>query len=158
MGSGVRDALEPQRDRWFDAVAATVATGAALAIDNSTLLALPGLALMFFTRRPPLLRALAIAAASGLALLAVYAYLPLRSAAVTAARIDPTLTLGLAPGRPFWDDGHPATWAGFARVVSGSDFAPHSAVAAMFSSTAMHGVVENFAPLVVRDVGGFFRG
>jgi hypothetical protein len=139
---------------WPDATACAAAVTAALAIDNSTVLALPGLAVVFFVRRPPLARALTLAAAAALALVVVYAYLPLRSAAVTAARIDPTLTLGLGPGRPFWDDGHPATWAGFTRVVSGSDFAPHEAIAGIFSHDAIHGVIDDFVPLVARDLGG----
>ena len=140
---------------WFDAVACTSATACALACDNSTLLMLPGLVLIVLSRRPPLVRAAWLVGAGAVAVLAVYTYLPLRSAAVTAARLDPTLTLGLPPGRPFWDDGHPATWAGFARVVTGSDFAPHAAVAAMFSPHAIHQVVEAFAPLAAHDFGGF---
>ena len=64
------------------------------------------------------------------------------------------LTLGLPPGRPFWDDGHPSTWKGFERVVTGSDFAPHQAVASLFSATAIHGVVDDFAPLAEHDFGG----
>jgi hypothetical protein len=139
---------------WFDAVACALATAAALALDNSTALALPGLALIVLARRPPLLRTLALAGACALAVLAVYAYLPLRSVAVTDARIDPTLTLGLPPGRPFWDDGHPSTWAGFARVVTGSDFAPREAVAGLLSATAIHGVIDDFAPLAEHDFGG----
>jgi hypothetical protein len=141
---------------WFDAVACVVAVACALAIDNSTVLALPGLALIYLTRRPPLRNTLVLSAAAAVALVAAYAYLPLRSAAVTAARIDPTLTLGLAPGRPFWDDGHPSTWAGFVRVVTGSDFSPHTALTSMFSSSAIHGLVENVAPHVESDLGGFF--
>jgi hypothetical protein len=137
----------------FDAAACILAAAAALAIDNTTVLGLPGIALIFLTRRPPLLPALALTAAAALAVLAAYAYLPLRSAAVTAARLDPTLSLGLPPGRPFWDDGHPATLAGFARVVTGSDFSPHTALAAMFSSSAIRSVVENFAPHAARDLG-----
>lgn len=139
---------------WSDAVGTAAATAAALAIDNSTALALPGLALVFFSRRPPLVRTLALAGASIVALAAVYAYLPLRSAAVTAARVDPTLALGLGPGRPFWDDGHPSTWAGFARVVTGSDFAPHRAIAGLMSPDAVRSVVDGFAPLAARDFGG----
>jgi Protein of unknown function (DUF2723) len=134
----------------FDAVAFVIATVAALTIDNSAVLALPGLALMFFTRRPPLRRALLGALAACIAIVTVYAYLPVRS----AVRVDPTLSLGLAPGRPFWDDGHPATWAGFKRVVTGSDFAPHKAVIAMFSPATMRGVGDDFAPLAAHDFGG----
>jgi hypothetical protein len=138
----------------FDAAASLVATVAALTIDNSAALALPGLALMFFTRRPPLRRALLAALAACIAVIAVYAYLPVRSEVVTASRVDPTLALGLEPGRPFWDDGHPSTWAGFTRVVTGSDFSPHQAVIAMFSPAALRGVAEDFAPLAAHDLGG----
>ena len=140
---------------WFDAVACAGATALALACDNSTALMLPGLALIALSRRPPIVRMALLAAAGTVAVLAVYAYLPLRSATVTAARLDPTLALGLPPGRPFWDDGHPATWAGFARVVTGSDFSPHKAVAGMLSPHAIHEVVESFGPLVAHDLGGF---
>jgi transmembrane protein TMEM260 (protein O-mannosyltransferase) len=139
---------------WFDALSGAAALAAALAIDNSTVLALPGLALIALTRRPPLLRALVLTAGVALVVVAAYAYLPLRSAAVTAARIDPTLSLGLAPGRPFWDDGHPATWTGFARVVTGSDFSPHVAVAGMFTGEGIRSLVDDFAPLAARDLGG----
>jgi hypothetical protein len=140
---------------WFDLVACVVAMVAALACDNTAALALPGITIMAFGRRPPLMRTLGLIAAGTAALAAVYAYLPLRSAAVTAARIDPTLALGVAPGRPFWDDGHPANWAGFVRVVSGSDFAPHEALAGMMSPRAVHHVVDDFLPLVTHDLGGF---
>lgn len=139
---------------WFDAVAGGAATAAALAIDNSTALMLPGLALIALTRRPPLVRAAALTAGVAFVVVVAYAYLPLRSAAVTAARIDPTLSLGLAPGRPFWDDGHPSTWAGFSRVVTGSDFSPHAALAGMFTGEGIRSLVDNFAPLAGRDLGG----
>ena len=140
---------------WFDAVACVVAMVAALACDNTTALAVPGIVLMAVGRRPPLLRTLALVGGGIAALAAIYAYLPLRSAAVSAARIDPTLALGIAPGRPFWDDGHPANWAGFVRVVSGSDFSPHEALAGMMSSQAIRHVTDDFLPLVVHDLGGF---
>jgi hypothetical protein len=140
---------------WFDAVACVLATVAALACDNTTALAVPGLAIVALGRRPPLLRTLRLAGGGGAALAAIYAYLPLRSAAVTGARIDPTLALGIPPGRPFWDDGHPATWAGFVRVVTGSEFRPHEALAGMLSARAVHHVVDDFLPLLVHDLGGF---
>jgi hypothetical protein len=140
---------------WFDAVACVVAAALALACDNSTALMLPGLAVIVFSRRLPLVRGTLLVAGAAIAVSAVYAYLPLRSAAVTAAHLDPTLALGIPAGRPFWDDGHAATWAGFARVVTGSDFSPHTAVAAMFSRHAIHEVVETFAPLAAHDLGGF---
>ena len=141
---------------WFDAVACAVAAVIALACDNSTVLALPGLAFMALGRRPPLARAAWLAAGALVVLAAVYAYLPLRSANVTAARVDPTLKLGLPPGRPFWDDGHPASRVGFVRVVTGADFSPHQALAGMVSSTALGHVSDDFAPLIEHDLGGFY--
>jgi hypothetical protein len=140
--------------RWSDAVACVASAAAALACDNSTALMLPGLALIAFSRRPPLLRSVRLVAAAALAVIATYAYLPLRSLAVSAARLDPTLALGVPPGRPFWDDGHPATWAGFVRVVSGRDFAPEGAVAGMFAPHAFGAATAAFAPLAAADLGG----
>ena len=61
---------------------------------------------------------------------ALYAYLPLRSAQVYAQRRDPTLALGIAPGRPFWDYDHPARLSGFIQLVSGSEFPVGDAIAA----------------------------
>jgi hypothetical protein len=51
---------------------------------------------------------------------AIYAYLPLRSAYVVSHRLDPTLALGMPPGRPFWDWGDPRSWSGFRDVAFGS--------------------------------------
>lgn len=62
-----------------------------------------------------------------------YAYLPLRSAQVFFERRDPTLQLGIAPGRPFWDYDHPSTRAGFIQLTSGSDFPVGDGIAAAFS-------------------------
>ncbi|MBV9972885.1 MAG: DUF2723 domain-containing protein [Candidatus Eremiobacteraeota bacterium] len=81
-----------------------------------------------------------------------YAYLPIRSAQVAAERRDPTLSLGIAQGRPFWDYDHPAEKNGFAALVSGSDFAVGSGIAAIFLPETYidHGlryvraVVDNF--------------
>ncbi|MDQ6930797.1 MAG: DUF2723 domain-containing protein, partial [Candidatus Eremiobacteraeota bacterium] len=64
---------------------------------------------------------------------ALYAYLPIRSAQVYYERRDPTLTLGIQPGRPFWDYDHPAAPAGFEQLVSGSDFPVGEALAASMS-------------------------
>lgn len=54
--------------------------------------------------------------------IALYAYLPVRSAIVTQERLDPTLALDDPPGGAFWDMDHPASRAGFARYLSGSDY------------------------------------
>jgi hypothetical protein len=139
---------------WFDAIACVVATVIALGCDNSTALALPGLAFIALGRRPPLRRAAVLIAGGAVAVVAIYAYLPLRSNAVKTAHLDPTAALGVPAGRPYWNDGDPSTPAGFIRVVTGSDFAPHEAVAGMMSRTAIGHVVDDFAPLAYRDLGG----
>jgi hypothetical protein len=140
--------------RRADGTAVAAAAAVALACDNSTVLMLPGIAAVALARRPPWRRTLPVAAVALLAVLAAYAYLPLRSAAVTAARVDPTLALGVPPGRPFWDDGHPATWPGFVRVVTGRDFAPEGAVGGMFAPPALDAAATGFAPLAAHDLGG----
>ncbi len=62
-----------------------------------------------------------------------YAYLPLRSAYVTRAGLDPTRQLGLPPGKPFWDNDHPASLSGFITLVSGSEFNAGGTFAKLFS-------------------------
>ncbi len=68
-------------------------------------------------------RSRAAAAALALAPLALYAYVPLRSAYVEAHGLDPAATLGVAGGA-IWDDEAPSTPASFARYVTGAAFDP----------------------------------
>jgi len=114
-----------------DLFLASLALGLAGATHGIALLLLPSFAVLAFARadaREP--RALALVA-GGIALgLLPYAYLPLRSAAIAAAHLDPTVALGLAPGaQPFWDYDHPATWSNFLRVLTAADFNVHSGFA-----------------------------
>jgi hypothetical protein len=124
--------------------AGIVLAGAAVAIDNTTVLILFGGVVVALARRwPPR------AVASGVALAAVivvaaYAYLPLRSAYVTTHRLDPTLALGIAPGRPFWDDHHPATREGFRSLVAGEEWGPHETLATLFTPRAFRQAVDRF--------------
>lgn len=138
---------------WGDFVRGAAGMTAALAIDNTTILFLPGVALAAAGRRPPLLGTARLAGVACLALIVVYAYLPIRSAVVTAQRVDPTLALGVAPGRPFWDDGHPSTPAGFIRVVTGSDFGASSAFLGLLSVDTFRGIGSDFAPIARREWG-----
>ncbi len=107
-----------------DAFCMALATGLAGATHGSALLLLPAVTLLAAMRpesRQPKILALG---AAGIALgVLPYAYLPLRSAAIAAAHLDPTLALGLPAGaQPFWDYDHPATWSNFLRVVRAADF------------------------------------
>ncbi|MBC5799989.1 MAG: DUF2723 domain-containing protein [Candidatus Eremiobacteraeota bacterium] len=67
-------------------------------------------------------RVFAITATAIIAGLSPYAYLPLRSAQITALRLDPTLRLGFGPGMPFWDYAHTANLRNFWWLVSGAQF------------------------------------
>jgi hypothetical protein len=116
-----------RRDLFFTALA----IGVAGATHGIAVLLLPAFAIVIGARsayRDP--RALVLVVA-GLALgLLPYVYLPLRSAAVSAAHLDPTVSLGLAAGaQPFWDYDHPATWHNFVRVLTAADFNIHSGFA-----------------------------
>jgi hypothetical protein len=84
--------------------------------------------------------------------LALYAYLPLRSAAVTAQRLDPTRTLGLSPGKAFWDENHPASWHGFVREVTGEEFPTRSALAAMADPQTYRAQGPDFLLLLLREI------
>jgi hypothetical protein len=147
-------ALRWLRDgRWSDARWAGLAAAAALAIDDAAILMLPALAVVVLGRRPPVREAARLLATCAVVVAAVYAYLPIRSAVVSAARTDPTLALGLAPGRPFWDDHHAASIDGFVRLVAGTEFAPHAAAAQMVSARAILRIAQDVGPPMRRDFG-----
>jgi hypothetical protein len=76
------------------------------------------------------------AAACFLAGIALYAYLPIRSAIVVAQHLDPDENIGLPPGNAFWNYGDPSTLAGFLRLTSGSDFDKSAALMAPFDVNA----------------------
>ena len=104
-------------------VVAALALGVGLATHETVGLAVPGVAVLIVAaRRVPSWRVVALCVACVTVPCASYAYIPLRSADVFAHHRDPTLALGVPPGRPFWDYGHPATPAAFLRYVTGSDF------------------------------------
>ncbi len=118
--------------RWFYGGAAAWACG--IATHPIAALAAIGLLIILLSRwesvsAVQLAKAAAICA---LIVCAFYAYLPIRSAQVYAQRSDPTLTLGIAPGRPFWDYDHPSEKRGFLALVSGSEFPVGSGIAAIF--------------------------
>jgi len=95
-------------------------------------------------RRWPLRTAASGIAVATVIVIAAYAYLPARSAYVSAHALDPTLALGIPPGRPFWDDHHPATRAGFRSLVAGEEWGPHETLATLFTPHAVGQAVERF--------------
>lgn len=148
--------------RLRDLFAAALALGLAGATHGITLLLLPALALVVVRMRRPashaargMLQAGAVGTI-GIALgLAPYAYLPVRSAWLYAHHVDPTLAIGLAPGAPFWDYDHPATWTNFVRVVTGADFHVRSGFAGFAEVTRY---AQFAAALLVRLAGAYGFG
>lgn len=129
----------------------TILAGIAVAIDNTAVLVLAGGIVMTLERRWPfgvVVRSLAIAV---LIVAAAYAYLPLRSAYVTAHRIDPTLALGIPPGRPFWDDHHPATATGFRELVAGTEWGPGETLAVLVTPATVRRAVDRFGTEFAAD-------
>lgn len=109
--------------------------GLAIATHPVTVLLAPALLIVFCVRVRTLhLRTFAQALLLFACSVALYAYLPIRSAMVTHARLDPTLALGDPPGKAFWDMDHPATWEGFRSFLSGSDYGAVPAFAAALSA------------------------
>jgi 4-amino-4-deoxy-L-arabinose transferase-like glycosyltransferase len=111
------------------------------------------------------LRTFALAVGALLFGVAWYAYLPARSASVTAMHADPTRALGIPPGRPFWDNDHPASLSGFKKEISGDEFGAGGAVTRIFSlQTYLNGgaqyaglLVNECTPLgVVLALGGLY--
>jgi hypothetical protein len=130
---------------------AIVLAGLAVAIDNTTVLILAGGVVAALGRPWPWRASLAAASIALVVVVAAYAYLPLRSAYVTAHRLDPTLALGLPPGRPFWDDHHPATVAGFHALVAGTEWGPHQTLGHVISAAAVRAAVDRFGGEVGED-------
>lgn len=115
-------------------IAGASAWGLGIATHPIVALMLPALLLVCAARIRRLRVGTVAQASLGLiAAVGLYAYLPLRSAIVFAQRRDPTLALGIAPGRPFWDNNHPSTWQGFVQQISGSEFGTTGALAHMAS-------------------------
>jgi hypothetical protein len=127
--------------------------GLACATHGLALLVLPALALLVAARRGALRPRSFALLAGGFALgLLPFAYLPLRSAVVSAAGLDPTRALGLPPGMAFWDYDHPATLHGFLRLVTGADFDTHSGFAGFWNFAAY----PQFVQAAAQRVGGSF--
>ncbi|MBV9647530.1 MAG: DUF2723 domain-containing protein [Candidatus Eremiobacteraeota bacterium] len=118
---------QERRPRWL--VLCAVASGVGLATHPTIVLAFPGIALLVIAAREMPSRRVIIVCLAALILPSLaYAYIPLRSHYVTAHRVDPTLALGIPPGRPYWDYGDPSTPQAFLRYVSGSDFRASASV------------------------------
>lgn len=133
--------------------AGALAWGLAIATHPITAMLLPAFLLLFLTRvRQTRVQTIALAFLALVGGLALYAYLPTRSAVVTAQRLDPTRSLGLAPGKAFWDENHPASWRGFVREVTGEEFPTRSAFAAMADLQTYRLQAPDFFLLLLHEI------
>ncbi|MGC1334196.1 MAG: DUF2723 domain-containing protein [Candidatus Cybelea sp.] len=108
-------------DRWF--AGAFTLCGLAMAAHPNALWLLPGLVIgTLVAARKPSLRLAALSVALMLGGLALYLYLPLRSAYVVAHGLDPTAGLQGVNGGIFWNYNDPRTLHGLALELTGSQF------------------------------------
>ena len=134
--------------------ACAFATGAALAIHSGMILLVPGIVLAACSRRPQLRPALVCVALGFAVVFAAYAYLPIRSSAVFEQRRDPTLALGLPPGRPFWDADHPSTWTGFQAEIGGGEFNATGALQRLIAPATLRKLPARYGEAAVGDLAG----
>jgi len=133
-------------------VACAAVCGFAISLHSAMVLIAPGVAAVALARKPSL-RVAGLAVAAGAVVIAgFYAYLPVRSAVVYAQRLDPTLALGLPPGRPFWDNDHPSTLAGFRAEVGGGQFGAVRALGAIVSPAVLAQLPDRFGRGAAADL------
>ncbi len=155
VGAGFWAALRWDRTGSRRALLGCAAAAAlALSIHSGTVLVVPGIVLAVLNRRPGLRQAGICVGAGALIVASCYAYLPLRSAVVYAQRLDPTLELGLPPGRPFWDADHPSTWAGFRAEVGGGEFGTARALARLADPAVLRTLPAGYGEAAVGDLAG----
>jgi 4-amino-4-deoxy-L-arabinose transferase-like glycosyltransferase len=131
-----------------------VITGIAAANHPLAIFAIPGLLVLVLSRAQGVRARDTVAAVLLVVVgLSLYAYLPIRSAIVTAERRDPTLALGFPPGMAFWDYNHPSAAAGLIRDVSGADFAPGSTAGAFLTAAPYERLRKSYLPLLGADFG-----
>ena len=135
---------------------AALAYGFALATHGLAVLMAPGLAFLLFPRiREVPMRTLAHAAAHLALPLLLYLYIPLRSNYLYAHHVDPTLSLGLPPGRPFWDDQHVSTLGALLHYVAGSETHAGDALHSILDADNYGMVAAHFGSSVTHEFSFF---
>lgn len=134
-------------------IAGAGAWGLGIATHPIAALLMPAFLVLLLVRlRRTALRSVAVAVLAFACGLALYAYLPVRSTIVIAQRLDPTRSLGLAPGKSFWDTNHPSSWHGFVREVSGEEFPAQSALLSMIDPAVYQWEAPGFFLLLLREI------
>lgn len=136
---------------------ASLALALGLAVHPVTVFVLPLICgwAIFALRSAPPWRTVAGCLGALLLVPLFYCYLPLRSLQLSLVRADPTLSIGLPPGRPYWDYGHTASWEGFRRELTGSDFSVGGGLGGILSPAAYAQIPARFLPDAARDFGGY---
>ncbi|HVN70303.1 MAG TPA: DUF2723 domain-containing protein [Candidatus Binatia bacterium] len=141
-------------DRWF--AAAFALCGLGMAAHPNALWVLPALIVAaFVARRRPSLRLFAGSISLAAACLALYLYLPLRSAAVVAAHLDPASALPGAGGGIFWNYNDPRTWHGLMTELTGSEFHTPSYLLASLNPVHVSAAIWTFVDGVHAQYGTF---
>jgi hypothetical protein len=134
--------------------------GLALATHPVALWTMPGIALLLGDalrrarprRKARALRNALFGCASAIALFAAcYATIPIFSLIHSRARSDPTLALGLPPGEPFWDYGHPQTLKNFLWLIEGKEFDKHGAMLAILDLTRYPSYLLQYVEIAAKE-------
>lgn len=128
--------------------------GLGIATHAIELMLVPGFVLIILSRVKELTAKRALA---GTALLVVplltYLYIPLRAAYVLAHHVDPTLALGLPPGRPFWDYNDPSSLSKFWYYINGDKADVNSGLAGMLSLARWGSVWSEYSSTLWEQFG-----
>ena len=139
-------------DRRF--LAAFGLCGLAMAAHPNALWILPGLVVgAAIAPRRPSPRLIAGGLALCIAGLALYLYLPLRSAYVVANHLDPTAALPGTGGGIFWNYNNPSSFGGFVREVSGSETQSGEYLLAAFNPMHVRDAVWTFIVTIHEQYG-----
>ncbi|MFN2460848.1 MAG: protein O-mannosyl-transferase family [Candidatus Velthaea sp.] len=148
-------ALERRPERTQRAfVAAAAWMGLAMATHPLAVWFVPGMVVLLAAQRPRTsARTIATACGAFAAMLLLYAYLPLRSAAITAAQLDPVAAVLHLDGYPIWNYDAPARWSGFLALVTGAEFHAGASLAAPLEAARYPEYAARFADILSSQYG-----
>ncbi|HTV74172.1 MAG TPA: DUF2723 domain-containing protein [Candidatus Acidoferrales bacterium] len=128
--------------------------GLGLATHPIELMLLPGFAVVILSRFEELTaRRLLTGLALAVAPLVTYVYIPLRAAYLLNHHVDPTLSLGLPPGRPFWDYNDPSSLSKFWDYINGDKSDVNAGLAGMLSISHWGDVWSQYGSTLLAQYG-----
>jgi 4-amino-4-deoxy-L-arabinose transferase-like glycosyltransferase len=145
--------MQGDRDRWFAAAFALVGLG--MAAHPNAIWLLPGLFVgAIVAKRRPSFRLLAGSLILTILGLALYLYLPLRSAYIVSHGLDPTLPLG-TDGGIFWNYHNPSTPGGLLLDLTGNESSVPSYFLASFNPVHLQDALWAFINGIGQQFGAF---